>query len=82
MHSKISFQTTDSDKYVSYIYSHHAHPWVYTLHLRAYYIGQALFQLKFGSVHHFSSVIFQVSGLHAWNTQVDAATIGGSCNHS
>ena len=33
---------------------------VYTLHLHAYYIGQALFQLKFGSVHHFSGAIFEV----------------------
>jgi len=81
-----SLQTTDSDKYVSY--SHYPHPWVYTLHLHAYYIGQALFQLKFGSVHHFSSVIFHVSGLHAWSTQVLVTTIRGSyntynqCNHS
>ena len=84
MHSKISFQTTDSDKYVSYTYTHYSHPWFYTLHLREYYTGQALFQLKFGSVHHFSSVIFQVSGLYAWSTQVDAATIsntGSQCNH-
>ena len=82
MSPNISLQTTDSDKYVSY--SHYPHPWVYTLHLHAYYIGQALFQLKFGSVHHFSSVIFQVSGLYAWSTQVDAATIsntGSQCNH-
>jgi len=39
------------------------------------YIGQALFQLKFGSVHHFNSAIFPVSILHEWNTQVDAASV-------
>jgi len=67
MSPNISLQTSDSDKYVSY--SHYPHPWVYTLYLHAYYIGQALFQLKFGSVHHFSTAIFQVSILHRWNTQ-------------
>ena len=56
------------------------HGCIYTLHLRAYYTGQALFQLKFGSVHHFSNVIFQVSPgcMHSIQYAMGGAFFGNS----